>query len=182
MANQTAVYWLWDRGFRLLYVGMSHNPDNRFQQHKAEKPWWDEVEYSLIDWHPTRASAATAEAAAISEDRPFFNRQRPSGSRNWYLPQDGGWWTTADMVTFRCGYCGEFLTDWLSAKRQGDSFMIEYTCHSCTRPGSTRVEHGVGLGWVEETGRLGRGWRWLFVDEGVCDWLESQTELEVEGG
>lgn len=59
---------------RLLYVGISKNFKKRKQQHAARSQW-----YSLaVEWHeelyPNRKAALAAEATAILEERPIFNR------------------------------------------------------------------------------------------------------------
>jgi hypothetical protein len=68
-----AVYRLYNHCGALLYVGISHNPKERFQQHAKDKAWWTYVEHWVVRWHPDRAAALAAEAQAIIEESPAFN-------------------------------------------------------------------------------------------------------------
>lgn len=68
----TAVYWLWG-GPRLLYVGISNHPVQRFIEHRDTKEWWPRVTYYAIKWFETRAEAERAESFAIKNERPQMN-------------------------------------------------------------------------------------------------------------
>lgn len=72
-SQPTAVYRLYARDGRLLYVGMTNNPDVRFANHELTKGWWKQVEEKVIEWHPDRATARLHEAAAIKGEAPAFN-------------------------------------------------------------------------------------------------------------
>lgn len=41
--GRTALYRLYAKRKRLLYVGISHNPDVRWGQHSLKKAWWPEA-------------------------------------------------------------------------------------------------------------------------------------------
>ncbi|WP_131769531.1 GIY-YIG nuclease family protein [Candidatus Protofrankia californiensis] len=70
----TFLYRLYDAADTLLYVGITSNTKNRFSHHAGNKPWWTEVARTTVDEYPTRADAATAEAAAIRAEKPTYNR------------------------------------------------------------------------------------------------------------
>ncbi|MEV7034555.1 hypothetical protein AB0N99_30540 [Streptomyces sp. NPDC093272] len=69
----TAVYRLYASGDRLLYVGMTNNPDVRFAFHSLTKHWWHLVSKREIEWHPDRCAARRHEALAIKTERPVHN-------------------------------------------------------------------------------------------------------------
>ncbi|THA44127.1 GIY-YIG nuclease family protein [Streptomyces sp. A1136] len=70
----TALYRCKDTTGRLLYVGVTTDPDVRFKRHEATAPWWPLVAERLVDWHPTRPAAEEAEATAIKDESPLYNR------------------------------------------------------------------------------------------------------------
>lgn len=49
--GRTALYRLYGKEGKLLYIGISQNPDVRWGQHSTTKPWWGEVEERKIEWH-----------------------------------------------------------------------------------------------------------------------------------
>lgn len=71
--GRTALYRLRAADHRLLYVGISANPDLRWGQHSITKPWWSAVEHRELEWHESRALAEAAERAAIRSERPVWN-------------------------------------------------------------------------------------------------------------
>jgi predicted GIY-YIG superfamily endonuclease len=68
-----AVYRLYDADDRLLYVGMTSDSERRMQAHASGKVWWNQVAHQVIEWHPGKADALTAEAAAIRTEFPRYN-------------------------------------------------------------------------------------------------------------
>ncbi|MDX3520761.1 GIY-YIG nuclease family protein [Streptomyces scabiei] len=73
MTERTAVYRLRDRKGRLLYVGISNDPEFRWRQHQSVKPWWSDVSAKEVTWYDTRALALQAEAEAIHAEQPLYN-------------------------------------------------------------------------------------------------------------
>lgn len=71
--ESTALYRLFDTARQLLYVGITSNPQARWAQHAAEKPWWPDVAWHTLEWLPSREAALAAEAAAIVADGPLHN-------------------------------------------------------------------------------------------------------------
>jgi prevent-host-death family protein len=70
---RTALYRLYDEAGTLLYIGISHQPEVRFEQHSKLKEWWPQVVRREVEWFDDRPSAATAEAAAIRSEDPEHN-------------------------------------------------------------------------------------------------------------
>ncbi|MFJ2630904.1 hypothetical protein ACIO6U_02930 [Streptomyces sp. NPDC087422] len=68
----TAVYRLYETGGRLLYVGMTNNPDVRFKWH-SRMHWWHRVARKDVEWHSDRTAARHHEAAAIKSEEPILN-------------------------------------------------------------------------------------------------------------
>lgn len=75
MTRRTALYRLFDTEGRLLYVGITFNPDNRWAEHAASKSWWPDVTEKRIEWHGSRTDAAAAEVAVIAAELPLYNKQ-----------------------------------------------------------------------------------------------------------
>ncbi|RPE39722.1 GIY-YIG catalytic domain-containing protein [Streptomyces sp. Ag109_O5-1] len=70
----TAVYRLYDRTGRLLYVGSSLNPNQRLKQHATDKPWWPEVDIrrATFEWCSDEATAADVEHTAALTEGPAY--------------------------------------------------------------------------------------------------------------
>ena len=81
-----ALYRLFDRTERLLYVGVTSDPRSRWACHKADKDWWPEVYRYSLEWLSGRQDALLEEARAIAAERPAYNiaggraERRPSRS------------------------------------------------------------------------------------------------------
>lgn len=73
MSQPTTLYRFYDAEWRLLYVGISWNPRERFGQHEDGKPWWQYVAFVRVDHYSTREAATHAERDTIREERPPFN-------------------------------------------------------------------------------------------------------------
>jgi hypothetical protein len=73
--ERTALYRLLAANGRLLYVGISNNPDSRWGTHSNKQPWWDEVADRKIEWFGSREAASVAEIEAIKGERPLYNKQ-----------------------------------------------------------------------------------------------------------
>jgi predicted GIY-YIG superfamily endonuclease len=73
--RRTALYRLYTPSGKLLYVGITANPNTRFTEHAAEKPWWHEVDLTspVIEWYGNRRKALEAEERAIKSERPVYN-------------------------------------------------------------------------------------------------------------
>jgi hypothetical protein len=64
-ARRTALYRFYDLTDVLLYVGITANVPQRFEDHRKEKPWWPDVASKRIEWLPSREEAEAAERFAI---------------------------------------------------------------------------------------------------------------------
>jgi predicted GIY-YIG superfamily endonuclease len=71
--ESTALYRFYDAAGRLLYVGVTGDPADRWARHAAEKPWWPDVARHAVQWLPSREAALSAEAAAITVEAPLHN-------------------------------------------------------------------------------------------------------------
>lgn len=71
--ESTALYRFYDAADRLLYVGITSDPADRWARHAAEKPWWPEVARHAVEWLSSRDAALAAEAAAIVAEEPLHN-------------------------------------------------------------------------------------------------------------
>ncbi|MGQ9348922.1 GIY-YIG nuclease family protein [Mycolicibacterium gilvum] len=68
------LYRLYDKGGRLLYVGITDNCFRRWKEHSKDKEWWRHVHQFTQDWYPDRQSVEAAERRAISTEAPLFNK------------------------------------------------------------------------------------------------------------
>lgn len=73
------LYRCFNRKKRLLYVGMTNNPEDRFKHHRANKPWWKYVDHITLQELPTRKALIAAESIAIQTENPKFNAVYPVG-------------------------------------------------------------------------------------------------------
>jgi hypothetical protein len=67
------LYRFYDTSGRLLYIGITHDPEVRFKRHAEVSGWWylqARVEWA---WYGSRAEAEDAERAAIRDERPLYN-------------------------------------------------------------------------------------------------------------
>lgn len=72
-AEPHALYRFYSTSGQLLYVGITNNPANRFEQHRDSKEWWSEVSGITIEWHPDRAAVLAAERTAVQNEMPLYN-------------------------------------------------------------------------------------------------------------
>lgn len=79
--ERTALYRLFDAEGRLLYIGISANPERRWTRHAGQKKWWNAVAKKEVEWHNTRADAEAAETSAIANEQPRHNVTGIHGAR-----------------------------------------------------------------------------------------------------
>lgn len=84
MSNGTStLYRFFDIDKRLLYVGISLRPWQRFLEHRSLKVWWQDAESIRLEHFATRKEAAKAELHAIKTEQPLFNVQGRQLSGPW---------------------------------------------------------------------------------------------------
>lgn len=93
MPERTALYRLYDQSGRLLYVGISKDPDQRWKEHKQLSPWNREVSRGEVEWFTSRSAASVAEVAAIKSERPAHN-----GRDNFETAQLGDNWPSLAAI------------------------------------------------------------------------------------
>jgi predicted GIY-YIG superfamily endonuclease len=80
----TTLYRLWNADHTLLYVGITDDLEARTEEHRADKPWWDEVAQVSTEELPTRRRALEAETRAIYWEQPRYNiLGSPRYSADW---------------------------------------------------------------------------------------------------
>lgn len=87
-ARRTAVYRLYDRNQRLLYVGIAHDTKKRWRQHARDKDWWKQVHWYTAAWHNSRLGAAIEEYCAFRYENPIHNKARDYDRRLGWEPGD----------------------------------------------------------------------------------------------
>lgn len=70
--HPTALYRFFNADGALLYIGITHDIDQRWRDH-ARKAWWPDVVEKTVDWHETRTLALAAELVAIKSEAPRYN-------------------------------------------------------------------------------------------------------------
>ncbi|MFG3510223.1 GntR family transcriptional regulator [Streptomyces sp. NPDC047821] len=75
-AGRTALYRHYAADGELLYIGISQDPEVRWEQHH----WWKQglSARQTLEWFELRSQALAAEAEAIAIERPAYNQQH-----NW---------------------------------------------------------------------------------------------------
>lgn len=71
-----AVYRPYDASGALLYVGLSKNFGQRWQQQSSLKAWWPQVARMTVDWYDDEDAAVQAEQDAIRMEHPVYNVAR----------------------------------------------------------------------------------------------------------
>lgn len=88
-----AVYRLYDRDGRLLYVGSSANPDRRLAVHchlrHQQAPWGRYVTSMTVDWFFDAARAYAEEQLAHHHEQPVFYRPRGNNRQMTELRRSG---------------------------------------------------------------------------------------------
>ncbi|WP_329812792.1 GIY-YIG nuclease family protein, partial [Streptomyces sp. GSL17-113] len=69
-----AVYRLYDDQGHLLYVGVTHDLEERYGAHRRNQLWWLDVVRSEHVWMPSRAEADAEEALAIEREKPLRDK------------------------------------------------------------------------------------------------------------
>lgn len=67
-----AVYRMFDAQRRLLYVGRTKDPGQRFADHSVKR-WFPLVATITLEWFPSLTAADLAERQAIREESPWYN-------------------------------------------------------------------------------------------------------------
>ena len=88
VVNTFILYRFFASDGRLLYVGMTRNPAQRFDNHSSDKPWWSEVGRIEIEHYPTLEDLREAERLAIQTDKPLHNVRMNGNSAQSRAPQE----------------------------------------------------------------------------------------------
>lgn len=72
--TRTALYRFFDADGNLLYVGITHDLEERWGNHRRRQPWWLEVARKGHVWLETRAEAEAAEKKAHREELPRYDK------------------------------------------------------------------------------------------------------------
>lgn len=72
VADLHAVYRMFDAQGRLLYIGRTKDPGQRFADHSMKR-WFPLVATITLEWHPSLTAASIAERQAIQEENPWYN-------------------------------------------------------------------------------------------------------------
>jgi hypothetical protein len=73
-SRATAVYRFFDKGGRLLYVGIAYDPTERWKYHADKTRWWKDAVDNTIEWYDTRREAERAEKVALRYEKPIYNK------------------------------------------------------------------------------------------------------------
>ncbi|MEU8136504.1 isochorismatase family protein [Streptodolium elevatio] len=99
---RTAVYRLYDAEGGLLYVGMTANPEQRFDEHSRYKFWWHLIAKTDLRWFDSRSEAAAVEAEAIRSEQPIYDgtgRIKDWTNAKSQRPEDPFWRPLAELLT-----------------------------------------------------------------------------------
>lgn len=98
---RTAVYRFFDANGDLLYLGITHDLDERWKAHERNQPWWLDVARREFTWCDTRPEAELIEVTATAAEKPRYDR---SGKRT-----AGGEWD--DRLTVETERAMQAITD-----------------------------------------------------------------------
>lgn len=84
--GQRLLYLLHDAHYRLLYVGITWKPFDRWREHKTSKPWWKEVAHVDTWLCADERSAREAERWCIKNLDPVHNKHQNS---KWHSREAG---------------------------------------------------------------------------------------------
>jgi predicted GIY-YIG superfamily endonuclease len=76
------LYRHYNQAGDLLYVGISTNHRRRSQQHQCGSEWYADVSKITIEWFDDKHSARQAEADAIFNEQPIYNKAHKYGSNS----------------------------------------------------------------------------------------------------
>lgn len=74
----TTVYRFFDKQDRLLYVGITNRGTQRIKAHAKVQSWWIQVKTATFVHYESRLAAQIAEAEAIRDERPQYNKAHPN--------------------------------------------------------------------------------------------------------
>src|ERR1051325_1688955 len=69
-----ALYRHFDADGKLLYIGISDDPERRLRKHKGSSSWAPKIVRMTVEWLNSRTEALAAEKAAILLEMPEFNK------------------------------------------------------------------------------------------------------------
>lgn len=73
-SRPTSVYGAYNHANQLIYIGITHDLERRWQQHRDDKPWIAEVaQWREIARYPTRAQAKAHETWVITNQPTRWN-------------------------------------------------------------------------------------------------------------
>lgn len=99
-----AVYWMYNRQMELLYIGCSHNLLAHLKDHatpditRNRRLWATSIAAVKVKWYSTRHEAQRAEARAIVDYKPKYNKYR------WGIPNRSTVRTINPLAV--CSRCG----------------------------------------------------------------------------
>ena len=95
----TTLYRLWTADHSLLYVGITDDLPKRLDEHRADKPWWADVDQVSTEDLPSRRRALEAEARAIFWEQP---RHNILGSARYSADWEAMYHALEDEEALRC--------------------------------------------------------------------------------
>ncbi|TXS50159.1 GIY-YIG nuclease family protein [Streptomyces sp. t39] len=79
---ENALYRFYGATGELLYLGVTHDPKQRWAQHRRTQHWWLDVARTEVEWVGDRATAEAAELAALEAEKPRYDRHLSGIYRN----------------------------------------------------------------------------------------------------
>ncbi|MCK9496146.1 MAG: GIY-YIG nuclease family protein [Dehalococcoidia bacterium] len=96
--GSVTIYKFWSATDELLYVGITSRGLQRWQEHMATKPWWEEVHHATVEHVVGRRQALERERQLIRQFRPRYNVVHNTAPVAQYVK----------LLDYRCAICGEF--------------------------------------------------------------------------
>lgn len=96
--GSVTIYKFWSATDELLYVGITSRGLQRWQEHMATKPWWEEVHHATVEHVVGRRQALERERQLIRQFRPRYNVVHNTAPVAQYVK----------LLDYRCAIYGEF--------------------------------------------------------------------------
>lgn len=162
-SERTALYRLYDASDRLLYIGISNNPEARWARHRMYQTWWPQVARRDFSWLASREAAEAAEEEAIRLEAPVFN-----GTHNYPLaPFDEAAWPQVLGRGGRVTALAALMREEIRSGRwpAGSKIPSCRTLGQATGAGKTAATHAVRILQRESLLELLHGFGLFVVDD-----------------
>jgi len=121
--TRTALYRHFGADGALLYVGISHQVILRTKQHVETATWAEGINQITVEWFETRDMALAAENAAITSERPLFNKRNSVTDTGRLIPDLISLWPVRTKFAQDVGVDIQVVHKWVQSGRIPSGWM-----------------------------------------------------------